>query len=39
MPNFSSYDECKADATLGIPAEQMMELIRSQHCKRTAAQG
>jgi antitoxin ParD1/3/4 len=30
-----SYDECKADATLGIPAEQVMANIRAQYHKRT----
>ncbi len=30
-----SYDECEADATLGVTAEQVMARIRSQYRKRT----
>lgn len=30
-----SYDECVADATLGVPAEQVMTRIRSQYRNRT----
>lgn len=32
-----SYDECEADATLGVPTEQMIISIRSQYrqCKST----
>jgi antitoxin ParD1/3/4 len=33
-----SYDECEADATLGIPAEQVMERIRTKYRKRTTAE-
>jgi antitoxin ParD1/3/4 len=31
-----SYDECEADPTLGVPAEQVMTRIRSQYRKRTS---
>ena len=30
-----SYDDCEADAKLGVPAEQIMARIRSQYHKRT----
>jgi len=33
-----SYDECEADATLGVPAEQVMARIRSQYRKQTTAE-
>jgi antitoxin ParD1/3/4 len=33
-----SYDECEADATLGVPAEQMMARIRSEYHKRTTTE-
>ncbi|MBA3920687.1 MAG: type II toxin-antitoxin system ParD family antitoxin [Nostocaceae cyanobacterium] len=33
-----SYDECEADATLCVPAEQVMERIRTQYRKRTTAE-
>jgi antitoxin ParD1/3/4 len=33
-----SYDECEADETLGVPAEQVMARIRSRYHKRTTAQ-
>ncbi len=33
-----SYDECAADKTLGVPAEQVMAHIRSQYHKRTSAE-
>ncbi len=33
-----SYDECEADATLGVPAEKVMERIRTQYRKRTTAE-
>lgn len=33
-----SYDECEADPTLGIPAEQIVARIRSQYRKRTTAE-
>lgn len=34
----NSYDECAADATLGVPAEQILARIRSQYRKRTTAE-
>ncbi|KAF3890230.1 type II toxin-antitoxin system ParD family antitoxin [Tolypothrix campylonemoides VB511288_2] len=33
-----SYDECEADETLGVPAEQVMARIRSRYRKRTTAE-
>ena len=33
-----SYDDCEADATLGVPAEQVMARLRSQYHKRTSAE-
>jgi putative addiction module CopG family antidote len=33
-----SYDECEADATLGVPAEQVMARIRSQYRKQITAE-
>ncbi len=30
-----SYDECEADATLGVPADQVLACIRSEYRKRT----
>lgn len=29
-----SYDECEADATLGVPADQVLARIRSQYRQR-----
>ncbi|MBO3462847.1 type II toxin-antitoxin system ParD family antitoxin [Aetokthonos hydrillicola Thurmond2011] len=33
-----SYDECAADETIGVPAEQVMARIRSQYHKRTTGE-
>jgi putative addiction module CopG family antidote len=33
-----SYDECEADETLGVPAEQVMARIRSRYHKRTTVE-
>ncbi|KAB8318817.1 type II toxin-antitoxin system ParD family antitoxin [Tolypothrix campylonemoides VB511288] len=34
----NSYDECAADATLGVPAEHVLARIRSAYRKRTTAE-
>jgi antitoxin ParD1/3/4 len=31
-----SYDECEADPTLAVPAEQVMTRIRAEYRKRTS---
>ncbi|MBW4669470.1 MAG: type II toxin-antitoxin system ParD family antitoxin [Cyanomargarita calcarea GSE-NOS-MK-12-04C] len=33
-----SYDECQADATLGVPAEQVMARVRTHYHKRITAE-
>lgn len=33
-----SYDECAADVTLGVPAEDVIARVQSQYNKRTAVQ-
>jgi len=33
-----SFDECAADKTIAVPAEQVMARLRSQYHKRTSAE-
>jgi len=33
-----SYDECEADASLGVSASEVMDRVRSQYLQRTIAQ-
>ncbi len=32
-----SYDECEADASMGIPAEEVMQRVRAHYRQRTTA--
>ena len=33
-----SFDECAADASLGVPASEVMQRVRDQYRQRTSAQ-